>query len=263
MEFKDQMNRVFEIPETPKRIISLVPSQTELLVDLGLEDSIVGVTKFCIHPSDLRKKKTIVGGTKNIKIDKIKALKPDIILCNKEENTKEIVEACKQIATTHVSDIFTLDDSKELIIQYGEILYCKTAAENIVKKLDIEISNFQQFIKNTKEKKVAYFIWRNPWMVAGNNTFINHLLELNNFKNIYSNKQRYPEINLDKINKNDTLDFILLSSEPYPFKEKHISEISNYYKNSQTILVDGEMFSWYGSRLLKAFDYFIQLHRSI
>jgi len=257
------MNRVFEVPKTPKRIISLVPSQTELLVDLGLEKFIIGVTKFCIHPSYLRKKKTIVGGTKNIKIDKIKALKPDIILCNKEENTKEIVEACEQIAPTHVSDIFTLDDSKELIMQYGEILSCKTAAENIVKKLNIEISKFQQFIKNTKEKKVAYFIWRNPWMVAGNNTFINHLLELNNFKNIYSNKQRYPEINLDEITKNDALDFILLSSEPYPFKEKHISEISKYYKNSQTILVDGEMFSWYGSRLLKAFDYFIQLHRSI
>ncbi|WP_271406614.1 ABC transporter substrate-binding protein [Tenacibaculum soleae] len=263
MEFKDQMNRVFEVPKTPKRIISLVPSQTELLVDLGLEKFIIGVTKFCIHPSYLRKKKTIVGGTKNIKIDKIKALKPDIILCNKEENTKEIVEACEQIAPTHVSDIFALDDSKELIMQYGEILSCKTAAENIVKKLNIEISKFQQFIKNTKEKKVAYFIWRNPWMVAGNNTFINHLLELNNFKNIYSNKQRYPEINLDEITKNDALDFILLSSEPYPFKEKHISEISKYYKNSQTILVDGEMFSWYGSRLLKAFDYFIQLHRSI
>lgn len=263
MEFKDQMNRVFEVPKTPKRIISLVPSQTELLVDLGLEKFIIGVTKFCIHPSYLRKKKTIVGGTKNIKIDKIKALKPDIILCNKEENTKEIVEACEQIAPTHVSDIFTLDDSKELIMQYGEILSCKTAAENIVKKLNIEISKFQQFIKNTKEKKVAYFIWRNPWMVAGNNTFINHLLELNNFQNIYSNKQRYPEINLDEITKNDALDFILLSSEPYPFKEKHISEISKYYKNSQTILVDGEMFSWYGSRLLKAFDYFIQLHRSI
>ncbi len=257
------MNRVFEVPKTPKRIISLVPSQTELLVDLGLEKFIIGVTKFCIHPSYLRKKKTIVGGTKNIKIDKIKALKPDIILCNKEENTKEIVEACEQIAPTHVSDIFALDDSKELIMQYGEILSCKTAAENIVKKLNIEISKFQQFIKNTKEKKVAYFIWRNPWMVAGNNTFINHLLELNNFKNIYSNKQRYPEINLDEITKNDALDFILLSSEPYPFKEKHISEISKYYKNSQTILVDGEMFSWYGSRLLKAFDYFIQLHRSI
>ena len=263
MEFKDQMNRVFELTKTPKRIISLVPSQTELLVDLGLEEFIVGVTKFCIHPSSLRKTKSIVGGTKNINIDKIKALKPDIILCNKEENTKEIVEICEQIAPTHVSDIFTLDDSKELIIQYGEILSCKTAAENIIEKLDNEFVKFQQFIKNTEEKKVAYFIWRDPWMVAGKNTFINHLLELNSFKNIYSNKERYPEINLENISNNDALDFILLSSEPYPFKEKHISEISTYYKNSKTILVDGEMFSWYGSRLLKAFDYFIKLHDSI
>ncbi|WBX71832.1 ABC transporter substrate-binding protein [Tenacibaculum retecalamus] len=263
MDFKDQMNRVFELPETPKRIISLVPSQTELLVDLGLEELIVGITKFCIHPSSLRKIKTVVGGTKTINIDKIKALNPDIILCNKEENTKEIVEACEQIAPTHVSDIFTLDDSIELIKQYGEILSCKKEAKNIVEKLDNEFVKFQQFIKNTEEKKVAYFIWRNPWMVAGKNTFINHLLELNNFKNIYSNKERYPEINLKKLSKNDALDFILLSSEPYPFKEKHINEISTYYKGSKTILVDGEMFSWYGSRLLKAFDYFIKLHDSI
>ncbi|MBQ0769678.1 MAG: ABC transporter substrate-binding protein, partial [Bizionia sp.] len=82
------------VKQTPLRIVSLVPSQTELLYDLGLEDNIVGITKFCVHPVHFKKTKTSVGGTKQIKIDKIKALKPDIILCNKEENTKEIVEAC-------------------------------------------------------------------------------------------------------------------------------------------------------------------------
>jgi ABC-type Fe3+-hydroxamate transport system substrate-binding protein len=263
MQFKDQMNRVFELNKTPKRIISLVPSQTELLVDLGLEDSIVGVTKFCVHPTHLRKDKTIVGGTKNIKIDKIKELNPDIILCNKEENTKEIVEACEQIAPTHVSDIFTLDDSIELIRQYGEILSCKTQARSIIEKLDNEIFEFKQFIKDTSEKKVAYFIWKNPWMVAGNNTFINHLLELNSFKNIYNNKERYPVIELQNIIKNGNPDLILLSSEPYPFKEEHINEIKKHSSQSKVILVDGEMFSWYGSRLLKAFNYFKKLHSSI
>jgi ABC-type Fe3+-hydroxamate transport system substrate-binding protein len=245
-----------------KRIISLVPSQTELLVDLGLEGLIVGVTKFCIHPSHLINDKTIVGGTKSIKIDKIKELNPDIILCNKEENTKEIVEACLQIAPTHVSDIFTLDDSKKLIKEYADIFSCKTQAQIIIKKLDSEILQFQKFIKNKGERTVAYFIWKTPWMVAANNTFINHLIELNNFKNIYKNLNRYPEIELQDVKKGKP-DLILLSSEPFPFKEKHINEMASNDIQSKIILVDGEMFSWYGSRLLKAFDYFKKLHNSI
>ena len=92
MNFTDQLNRNIFIPNPPKRIISLVPSQTELLVDLGLEDRIVGVTKFCVHPRDLREKKTIVGGTKNYRFEVIDSLQPDLIIGNKEENDKEGIE---------------------------------------------------------------------------------------------------------------------------------------------------------------------------
>lgn len=263
MEFKDQMGRVFEISETPKRIISLVPSQTELLFDLGLENSIVGLTKFCVHPYHLKQTKTIVGGTKNIKIEKIKALKPDIILCNKEENTKEIVGACMAIAPVHVSDIYTLSDAKSLITQYGQLFSCRTEASKINQKIDYNLNDFLEFIKNKETKKVAYFIWRNPWMVAGDNTFIDYLLELNNFENIYKNKQRYPEVELKKIRLEGDPDLVLLSSEPYPFKEEHAFEVGRFTHHATTIFVDGEMFSWYGSRLIKAFDYFKKLHQRI
>ncbi len=263
MKFKDQINRVFELPKTPKRIISLVPSQTELLVDLGLKDNIVGLTKFCIHPVGLKKIKTVVGGTKTINIEKIKVLKPDIILCNKEENTKEIVETCEQIAPTHVSDIYNLNDAKELITQYGEILSCERSALKIYNELDLRLNDFKEFIKNKKTIKVAYFIWRNPWMVAANNTFINHLLQLNNFENIYINKERYPEVDIKKMKQEGNPEVILLSSEPYPFKEIHINEIQKYNPTSKILLVDGELFSWYGSRLLKAFDYFKELRNRI
>ena len=242
-----------------KRIISLVPSQTELLIDLGLEENIVGVTKFCIHPKHLLKTKTIVGGTKNIKVDRIKNLQPDIILCNKEENTKEIVEACQQIAFTHVSDIFTLTDSLELISLYGSFFEKQVEAKKMINKLESKIIDFKKFIENKKSRKVAYFIWRNPWMVAASNTFINHLLELNKFENVYANAKRYPEVNIKDILKKKP-ELILLSSEPFPFKEKHITEIKEHTSNSTPILVDGEYFSWYGSRLLKAFDYFKELH---
>lgn len=242
-----------------KRIISLVPSQTELLIDLGLEENIVGITKFCIHPKHLLKTKTIVGGTKNIKIDRIKNLQPDIILCNKEENTKEIAEACQQIAFTHVSDIFTLTDSLELIYLYGSFFEKHVEAKKMINKLESKIIDFKKFIENKKSRKVAYFIWKNPWMVAASNTFINHLLELNKFENVYANAKRYPEVNIKDIHKKKP-ELILLSSEPFPFKEKHISEIKEHTSNSTPILVDGEYFSWYGSRLLKAFDYFKELH---
>ncbi|QXP63065.1 ABC transporter substrate-binding protein [Polaribacter sp. HaHaR_3_91] len=260
MNFQDQIGRILALEKTPKRIISLVPSLTELLIDLGLEDAIVGITKFCIHPAHLKETKTVVGGTKSIHIDKIKALQPDIILCNKEENTKEIVQACEKIAPTHVSDIFTIDDNLELIKQYGNLFSVENKALEIIDKINIELTSFKEFIKQKESKKVVYFIWKSPWMAVGNTTFINHLLELNKFDNIYQHKERYPEVDLEEMKLNTQLDFILLSSEPFPFKEEHLLEIENFTPKAKAILVDGEMFSWTGSRLIKAFDYFKSLH---
>ncbi|WP_055435860.1 ABC transporter substrate-binding protein [Lacinutrix algicola] len=260
---KDQIGRQLNIDTIPKRIISLVPSQTELLVDLGLEDSIVGLTKFCIHPIQLKTTEKVVGGTKQINLDKIKALKPDIILCNKEENTKEIVEACESICITHVSDIFTVEDSLELIKQYGEIFNKEANAIKISNQINANLKDFKAFVKEEPILKVAYFIWRKPWMVAGNNTFINHLLELNKFENVYNNLERYPEIELEKLKLNRGPEIILLSSEPYPFKNEHAIEINNASPHAKTVLVDGEMFSWYGSRLIKAFSYFKMLRQNL
>ncbi|OAD43445.1 ABC transporter substrate-binding protein [Polaribacter atrinae] len=260
MQVQDQIGRMLELEKTPKRIVCLVPSLTELLVDLGLEDSIVGVTKFCIHPNYIRQTKTVVGGTKSIHIDKIKALQPDIILCNKEENTKEIVQTCEKIAPTHVSDIFTIDDNLALIKQYGKLFSIESNALKMIAEISLKLTDFKQFIKNKETKKVVYFIWKDPWMAVGNTTFINHLLELNKFDNIYQHKERYPEIDLKEMKLNTQLDFILLSSEPFPFKEEHILEIENFTPKAKAILVDGEMFSWTGSRLIKAFDYFKTLH---
>lgn len=244
------------LKQTSLRIVSLVPSQTELLYDLGLEANIVGITKFCVHPLHFIKTKTIVGGTKQVKIDKIKALNPDIILCNKEENTKEIVKACSKICKVHVSELYTFDDTLALIKEYGILFNKRTEALKINTKIEYHLKDFKQFIKDKPVLKVAYFIWRDPWMVAANKTFINHLLELNKFKNIYSDLERYPEVEVKKIRLQGDPDLILLSSEPYPFKEEHAFELGRFSHRSKTIFVDGEYFSWYGSRLIGAFDYF-------
>lgn len=263
MKFKDQIGNVLQLQNTPKRIISFVPSITELLVDLGLESSIVGVTKFCVHPKNLIKKKIVIGGTKTIKLDTVSNLKPDFIICNKEENTKEIVENCKQITATYVSDIYSVADTLDLIYQFGKIFSCETKAKKLILEIEKEQCQFSEFIEDKKPKNVAYFIWKKPWMVAANNTFINHLLDLNKFKNVFEGKNRYPEINFSELKKIKNLDYIFLSSEPYPFKEKDILSLQNELKNVKIVLVDGEFFSWYGSRLIKAFNYFKTLHKEI
>ncbi|MDW5287635.1 helical backbone metal receptor [Formosa sp. PL04] len=258
--FKDQLQRVFLTNGVPKRIVSLVPSQTELLCDLGLENTIVGITKFCVHPNHLLSEKTIVGGTKQVHYDKIIALQPDIILCNKEENAKGMIPDLEKITPVHISDIYTIEDSLELIAMYAELFNTAEKAKIIIEGIKKSKSEFEDFIAIKPIKTVAYFIWKSPWMVAGNDTFINHLLLQNGLDNLYSNIERYPEIDINNIKIKP--DLVFLSSEPYPFKKDHIEEFKTYFPESKIILVDGEMFSWYGSRLLKAFDYFKALRET-
>ncbi len=259
MILKDQIGNTIKLNSIPKRIVSLVPSQTELLFDLGLEDSVIGITKFCVHPIHFKKTKQVVGGTKQINLDKIKVLNPDIILCNKEENTEAIVKACQDICPVHVSDIITIDDCLDMITQYGQIFEKKVVAQQLNNTIASNLKQFQEFIKDKPTLKVAYFIWKKPWMVAANGTFINHLLQINKLENSYANQNRYPEVDIVKLKEDNNLDVILLSSEPYPFTETHIQEIKSITNQTKTILVDGEYFSWYGSRLSDAFIYFKKL----
>jgi len=257
MTIVDHLERTIKLSFTPKHIVSLVPSQTELIWDLGLKKELVGVTKFCVHPISLRKEKAVVGGTKRVDFDKIKALKPDIILCNKEENDRFMVKELEKIAPVHISDIQNLDDAINLIQQYGEIFDKTKNASLLIDNIIDSVRRLKDAIKARPNKKVAYFIWKDPWMLAGRATFINHLLSINKFENAATEK-RYPEVIIDEFLETAKPELILLSSEPFPFSKKHIRELSE--KTDIPIeLVDGEYFSWYGSRLLKAFDYFKNL----
>ncbi|WP_282032070.1 ABC transporter substrate-binding protein [Winogradskyella eximia] len=259
MIYIDQLKREIQLNKIPKRIISLVPSQTELLVDLGLESSIVGVTKFCVHPKHLRMSKAVVGGTKQINIEKIEALRPDIILCNKEENTKEIIESLKEIAAIHVSDIYNLEDCFELINMYGEIFNIKRTTSTLVSNIQLEREAFQLQFQNRDKLKVAYFIWKKPWMVAASDNFIDVMITEAGFVNVYKEEKRYPEIDLNNPKLKEA-DLIFLSSEPFPFKEEHVLELQSKFPEKTIKIVDGELFSWYGSRLLKSYTYFKTLH---
>lgn len=258
MLFTDQLNRKINLPSKPQRIISLVPSQTELLYDLGLCDEVVGITKFCVHPEEWFRSKTRVGGTKKYDFEKIKALNPDLIIGNKEENDKEQIEELMKDYNVWMSDIYNLKDASDMITRIGTLVGKQQEATNLKLEIESKFNTFLNFRNNTSEiRNVAYFIWNKPYMVAGNKTFINEMLKVCGFKNVFE-QERYPEINAEQLAKANP-EIILLSSEPYPFKEKHIQEFKAICPNAKVLIVDGEIFSWYGSRLLQAPAYCKQL----
>lgn len=234
------------------KIVSLVPSLTELLFHLGLEDQIVGRTKFCIHPSEKVKPVPKIGGTKNVNIQKVLDLKPDLILANKEENTKADIEALRHGCKVHVTEIANY---KEAISAMGDIGLMTNSVEQTTSLINEIESAFSLTTPINNKPKVCYLIWQNPYMSIGSDTYIHDMLRICGFNNICSDQTRYPTLNIEDI-QTKRPDYIFLSSEPFPFKQKHIDALQIYLPESKIILVDGEYFSWYGSRMVGAAQYF-------
>ncbi len=243
----------------PKRIISLVPSQTELLADLGLDEEVIGITKFCVHPAHWYRTKTRIGGTKTVNIALVNSLQPDLIIANKEENVKDQVAALEKIAPVWISDINTLDEAMILISDIGVITGRTERASILIRQLQKDFTRLQTFSHQAifRRYKTAYLIWKDPYMAAGENTFINDILQRCGWENAFTRK-RYPEVTIEDLRAQQT-ELILLSSEPYPFKQKHIRELAEALPGVTILLVDGEMFSWYGSRLLYTTAYIEKL----
>lgn len=242
----------------PKRVISLVPSQTELLFDLGLDKEIVGITKFCIYPVDKVKNKTLVGGTKTLHIDRIHALKPNLIIANKEENTREQIEELQHQYAVHITDVATLPGALAMIREVGALVGKELRAEELAQQIEQTLSP----LRATRCPAVAYFIWRRPYMVAAGDTFIDAMLRIAGFRNVFTDQTRYPEVTPADLQTAQP-DLIFLSSEPYPFTEKHKAEFRAICPSARVLVVDGEMFSWYGNRLLRASEYFKNLRKEI
>jgi ABC-type Fe3+-hydroxamate transport system substrate-binding protein len=250
----DQLNRAINLPAIPKRIISVVPSQTELLFYLGLTSEVIGITKFCIHPVDRFKSITKVGGTKQLDINKIKELKPDLIIANKEENDRQQIEQLTTVCPVWISDISNFDEAMDMIVKVGELVDRASQAKALSTNIQQQFSQLKTSLLNLR---AAYLIWRKPYMAAGRQTFIDDMLRYCGLTNAFS-ETRYPEI-MPKMLVDADPDVVLLSSEPYPFVQKHVTELKVIVPNTKIILVDGEVFSWYGSRLLHAPAYFKQL----
>ena len=252
----DQIGYQFELNSTPKRIVSLVPSQTELLYDLGLDYEVVGITKFCIHPTKWFKSKDRVGGTKTVNLEKIAELNPDFIIANKEENTEAEIKALQKLYPVYTSNIANLSESLQMIHQIGEITGKFFEAEKMTETIQNKFKCLVPF--SGKQNKALYLIWKAPYMSVNKYTFINDMISRSGFHNVIETETLYPVISEEQIDELNP-DFIFLSSEPYPFKEKHLLEFQNRFSKAKMVLVDGEYFSWYGSRLLAAPDYFSTL----
>ncbi len=254
-DFTDQMGRAVALPVyPPRRIVSLVPSQTELLSDLDLAAEVVGITKFCTHPEQWFRTKKRVGGTKTVSLEKVAALAPDLILGNKEENDRAQIEALAEQFPVWMSAVYTLTDALEMIRAVGGLTGTADRAGTLLQQIQHE---FEQNLPvgPGPRPRVAYFIWRKPYMVAGRDTFINSMLEIAGFENVFREKVRYPEITLDAL-RAAAPERIFLSSEPFPFKEKHFEPFQKTCPFADIQVVDGALFSWYGSRLLQAPQYF-------
>ena len=176
--FLDQIGNTITIPFPPKRIISLVPSQTELLFHLGLDEEIVGITKFCIHPSHQFRSKAKIGGTKQLKLDIIQNLKPDVIIANKEENDKAQIEVLQRGFPVWISDVKTIPDAIDMIHTLGKMTDKSVFSEKLGVQLNKNFDKLALYPRDEQIKKVAYFIWRKPFMVAASGTFIDDILKL-------------------------------------------------------------------------------------
>lgn len=249
----DQLGRLIEFNFPPQRIISLVPSQTELLLDLGLDERVVGVTKFCVHPKDRVRAKAKIGGTKKFQFDIIDSLQPDLILGNKEENYEDGIKRLAADYPVWMSDVAGWESAMEMILSIGDLVDERRSAARLVR----EIRQGFEKVKLFAPARTLYLIWRNPWMAAGKNTFIDTVLSKIGLVNCLHH-ERYPELSWGEI-KDLSPEIILLPSEPFPFQHDHVTELQYLLPPARIILVDGEMFSWYGSRLLKAPHYFLSI----
>jgi len=238
------------------RVVSLVPSLTELCIDIGAE--VVGRTKFCVFPTDKVEDIMKVGGTKTVNITKVLDLSPDLVLANKEENVKEQVEELQKAGlSVLVTNIVDIDSACVAILEIGKLTHCTEIATDLTKNIAKAYNSLPSI-----GKTAGYLIWKDPYMASGGSTYINHMMEKVGLVNVFGDKARYPKTSIGEL-KSLNPDLILLSSEPFPFKEKHINELAKACPSSEVVLVDGTYFSWYGSRLLLAANHLKNLANNL
>ena len=256
LHITDQTGRKIRLDKKPGRIVSLVPSITYTLHRLGLDKEVVGITRFCKFPEDWKKQKSIIGGTKDVKTERIAGLQPGLIIANKEENTKETVQELEKIAPVYVSDVTDMESNARFIQDLSVILDKEATGKEIIDNIEAQLQSF----KELEPVKSIYFIWREPWMSVGGDTFISRMMRYAGFDNLLKNQKRYPVVNIEELQKMQP-EMILLCSEPFPFKEKHQAEMQTYFPDARIEIVEGEAFTWFGAYPEIALPYLKELRQ--
>ena len=247
LHLTDARSRRHTLARPPRRIVSLVPSQTELLAHLGLDDEVVGLTRFCVHPEEWKSRKVIIGGTKQVDRERIARLEPDLILGNLEENTRAMVEALDPLAPVFVTDVRTVPEALAMIRTVGQLTQRDDAAQRLAGEIDARFTALPDFTP----LRTIYLIWNDPIMTVGGDTFIHDVMARAGLVNVFGDRMRYPVVSADEL-AGARPNVLLLSSEPYPFAERHRAAFQDLLPEASVHRVDGEPFSWYGSRLLRS-----------
>lgn len=256
LQCTDQLGTRFTLAAPPRRVVSLVPSQTELLFALGVGDRVAGVTRYCTRPADALAGRARVGGTKKFDFRAIEALDPDLVIGNKEENYQDGIERLRQRYPVWMSDIYDLDDALEMIAQVSRMVDAAESGDQLIARIQERFAA----LRAAASLRAAYLIWRKPYMAVGGRNFIDHLLGRAGLTNVFGGRERYPEVSADEL-REARPDVVLLSSEPFPFTEDHRAEFETLLPGVRALLVDGTLCSWYGSRLLETPAYLEDLGR--
>lgn len=256
----DALGRRILLSEPPTRIISLVPSLTDLLHGLGLDDEVVGLTRFCERPDGWQEAKAIVGGTKQVDAERVARLQPDLILANQEENTRADVQALSDHAPVYVTDVSTVDEATAMIRRVRQLV----DRDKEARQMATTIAERFAALPAWSSLRAAYIIWRDPYMTVGGDTFIYDVMRHGGFTAPWADATRYPEITLDDLAAAD-LDVILCSTEPFPFHQKDafMDDLRTACPDTPVHVVDGQLFSWYGPRLLDTPAYLRELRATL
>jgi ABC-type Fe3+-hydroxamate transport system substrate-binding protein len=230
------------------------------LADLSLDDRVVGITRFCERPKAWHASKPFVGGTKNVNVDAVRELDPDLVLANHEENVRADVEAIDAFAPTFVTDVRNVEDACRMIRVVGRLTHTTDCA----RELSARIEEQMEALEVSTPKRAVYLIWRDPFMTVGGDTFIHDVMTRGGFVNPFGDHTRYPEVSLETIVDAEP-DVVLCSSEPFPFhqKDRFTADLRDAMGATPVRIVDGQVFSWYGSRLLSTSRALRRLHASL
>lgn len=233
---RDALGRTFHFDAPPQRVVSLVPSLTETLFDLGAGDSVVGITDFCIFPGDIDRPR--VGGTKNPRVDAIRELRPDLVHMNLEENLERHALLIESFAPVFVSEPKTVRDVASLIMTLGEIHGGRDRASERVAQIESEMASMP-----ARPFTFACAIWKDPWMWCGGDTYVSNLVACAGGRNVLENESRYPVRSPENVN----AEVIFLPDEPYVFTETDARQFGSRVIGP----FPGHLFTWHGTRTLE------------